>query len=198
MARTAPRTSARRFVTDTPARFLLRLPASLHRALTAAAAREHLSLNEYCIRRLSGPDLSVGARDQIAALLAQAEKVAGPHLRGVIAHGSWVRGEARASSDIDVMVVVAPALPLTRGLYREWDHEGPTLLGRTLDAHFVHLPADASRPSGVWCELAVEGVLLSDRDGTIAAALIEVRRAIARGQLVRRTAHGQPYWTVAA
>jgi hypothetical protein len=67
----------------------------------------------------------------------------------------------------------------------------------TLDAHFVHLPADASRPSSVWCELPVEGVLLSDRDGAIAGALIEVRRAIAQGQFVRRTAHGQPYWTVA-
>jgi predicted nucleotidyltransferase len=185
-------------VTDTPARFLLRLPGGLHRTLVTAAAREHLSLNEYCVQRLSGPDLGVGARDQIAALLAQSAKVAGLHLLGVIAHGSWVRGEARTSSDIDVMVVVEPALPLTRGLYRDWDQGTPTLLGRTLDAHFVHLPADPSRPSSVWCELAVEGVLLSDRDGVIAGALIEVRRAIAHGQLVRRTAHGQPYWTVAA
>lgn len=157
-----------------------------------------MSLNEYCVQRLSGPDLSVGARDQVAALITHAAKAAGLQLVGVIAHGSWVRGEARASSDIDVMVVVAPALPLTRALYREWDHGSPTVLGRTLDAHFVHLPADASRPSSVWCELAVEGVLLSDREGAIAGALIEVRRAIAHGQLVRRMAHGQPYWTVAA
>ena len=123
--------------------------------------------------------------------------MAGSSLLGVIAHGSWVRGEARASSDVDVMVVLEPALPLTRSLYREWDQGSPTLLGRTLDAHFVHLPADSSHPSSVWCELAVEGLLLSDRDGAIAGALIEVRRAIAHGQLVRRMAHGQPYWTAA-
>ena len=174
------------------------MPGGLHRTLVAAAAREHLSLNEYCVQRLSGPDLSVGARDQVGVLLAHATKVAGAHLLGVIAHGSWVRGEARASSDLDVMVAVAPALPLTRGLYREWDRGAPTALGRTLDAHFVHLPPDSARPSSVWCELAVEGLLLSDRDGAIAGTLIEVRRAIAHGQLVRRTSHGQPYWTVAA
>jgi predicted nucleotidyltransferase len=181
-----------------PARFLLRLPGGLHRTLVTAAAREHLSLNEYCVQRLSGPDLGVGARDQIATLLAQATKVAGPRLLGVIAHGSWVRGEARASSDIDVMVVVEAALHLTRSLYREWDQEAPTLLGRPLDAHFVHLPADPSRPSSIWCELAVEGLLLSDRQGAIAGVLVAVRRAIAQGQIVRRMAHGQPYWTVAA
>jgi predicted nucleotidyltransferase len=185
-------------VPNAAARFLLRLPGAVHRTLVAAAAREHLSLNEYCVQRLSGPDLGAGARGPVAALLAQAAKVAGSHLLGVIAHGSWVRGEARASSDIDVMVVVEPALHLTRGLYRDWDRETPTLLGRTVDAHFVHLPAVPSRPSSVWCELAVEGLLLSDREGTIAGALIAVRRAIAQGQLVRRTAHGQPYWTVAA
>lgn len=166
--------------------------------MVAEAAREQLSLNEYCVQRLSGPDLSVGARKPVAVLLAQTAEVAGPHLIGVIAHGSWVRGEARASSDIDVMVVVDAGLPLTRGLYRDWDRATPTLLGRPLDAHFVHLPADPSHPSSVWCEIAVEGLLLSDRDGAIAGALIEVRRAMAQGRLVRRTAHGQPYWTVAA
>ena len=127
---------------DAPARFLLRLPGALHRTLGAAAAREHLSLHEYCVQRLSGPDLGVGARDQIAALLAHSAKVAGLHLLGVIAHGSWVRGEASTSSDIDVMVVVEPALPLTRGLYREWDQETPVLLGRTLDAPEVGVAGD--------------------------------------------------------
>lgn len=96
------------------------------------------------------------------------------------------------------MVVVDRALPLTRGLYRAWEAAAPTWDGRVVDAHFVHLPPRAGHPSSVWCELAVEGVLLSDRDGVIPAALIGVRRAIAQGQLVRKTAHGQPYWTAAA
>lgn len=69
------------------------------------------------------------------------------------------------------MIVVAPALALTRGLYRQWDQGSPTVIGPTLDAHFVHLPVDASHPGSVWCELAVEGVLLSNRDGPAAPRL---------------------------
>jgi len=67
-----------------------------------------------------------------------------------------------------------------------------------VDGHFVHPPAPGARPSCVWCELAVEGVLLSDRAGAVSAALTDMRRAIAHGRLVRKTAHGQPYWTEAA
>lgn len=179
-------------------RFLLRLPAALHATLVAQAAHDGLSLNAYCVQRLGGPDLRVAPRQHVAGVVANAAKVAGPHLLGVIAHGSWVRGEARDSSDIDVMIVVDRALPLTRRLYAAWDAERPTWDGRAVDAHFVHLPSSTDRPSGVWCELAVEGLLLSDRDGVVSAALIGVRRAIARGRLVRKTAHGQPYWTEAA
>ncbi len=183
---------------DLPARFLLRLPAALHRELVANASAEALSLNEYCVRRLGGPDLRIAARQEVAAVLASAAAVAGAHLLGVIAHGSWVRSEARDSSDVDVMIVVDGSVPLTRSLYRAWDSAAPTWDGRTVDAHFVHLPAAGSRASSVWCELAVEGLLLSDRDGALSAALVDVRRAIAHGRLVRKTAHGQPYWTEAA
>jgi len=179
-------------------RFLLRLPAPLHRQLVASAATESLSLNEYCVQRLGGSDLCVAGRQHVAAVLASASAVAGTHLLGIIAHGSWVRGEARDSSDVDVMVVVEPSMPLTRDLYRTWDVAAPTWDGRTVDAHFVHPPPQRGRASSVWCELAVEGLLLSDRDGTLSAALVDVRRAIAHGRLVRKTAHGQPYWTEAA
>ena len=34
--------------------------------------------------------------------------------------------------------------------------------------------------------------------GHVDDALIQIRRAIADGRLVRKRAHGQPYWTVAA
>lgn len=155
-------------------------------------------MNEYCVQRLGGPDLRVTPRQPVADVLARAGYVAGPHLLGVIAHGSWVRGEARDSSDVDVMVVVDRALPLARGLYATWDGASPRWHGRAVDAHFVHLPQVTGRASSVWCELAVEGLLLSDRDGAVSTALIDVRRAIAHGRLVRKTAHGQPYWTEAA
>ncbi|BCS35895.1 hypothetical protein TBR22_A51300 [Luteitalea sp. TBR-22] len=198
MARRPPTRAGEGSTRHGPVPFLLRLPADLHRRLAVQAAAEDASLNEYCVQRLAGPDVMATHRRSIAAVLATAAVVAGTHLVGVIAHGSWVRGEARDSSDVDVMVVVARSLPLTRDLYREWDASSPAWDGRPVDAHFVHLPDAARGPGSLWCELAVEGVVLDDRSGAVSATLIEVRRAIAQGRFVRKTAHGQPYWTEAA
>jgi predicted nucleotidyltransferase len=180
------------------ARFLLRLPPALHRALTARAAAHHLSLNEYCVRKLAGPE-SLMIRDTAALeVSARAQVVAGAQLIGLVVHGSWARGEMRAASDVDVLAVVEADLPLTRALYRQWDEVSLSWQGRAVDAHFLHLPANPDRAGGVWCEAAVDGIVLSDRDGRIEETLRRIRRAVADGRLVRKHAHGQPYWTVAA
>ena len=150
------------------------------------------------MQRLSGPDLPFLPRRDVAAVLAHARAVAGPHLLGVVVHGSWARGAARHGSDVDVLVVVDRGLPLARTLYRTWDVAPPTWNARPVDAHFVHLPRAGARPGGVWCEAATEGLVLADTAGDVSRALIAVRTAIAQGRLVRKTAHGQPYWTVAA
>lgn len=189
---------ARRSSRQAPTPFLLRLPAPLHRRLASQAAAEGISLNEYCVQRLGGPDLLASHRQPIAAVLATALAVAGTHLLGVLAHGSWVRGEARDSSDIDLVIVCGRSMALTRDLYRAWDAAAPAWEGRTVDGHFVHLPDPGRGPGSLWCELAVEGVVLDDRTGAVSTTLIEVRRAIAHGRFVRKTAHGQPYWTEAA
>ncbi len=180
------------------ARVLLRLPVDLHRTLTAQAAREGTSVNELCVQRLSGPDLPFLPRADVAALLARARAVVGPHLHGVLVHGSLARGEARTGSDVDVLVVVDRALALTRSLYRQWDGGALLWAGRTVDAHFVHLPAAGTRPGSVWCEAATEGLVLFDASGDLSRALITARSAIAQGHMVRKMVHGQPYWTVAA
>lgn len=177
-------------------RFLLRLPADLHRRLAADAQRAGLSLNEYCVRRLAGTGTAVGF--DVAPLLAHAGRVAGSGVVGAILHGSSARGEARDTSDVDLLLVVDRSVALSRALYAAWDDNPPRPGERTLDVHFVHLPVDARRPGALWCEAALDGVILDDRDGAIAQALYEVRQAIADGRVVRRTVHGQPYWTTAA
>jgi predicted nucleotidyltransferase len=180
------------------ARFLLRLSPQLHRTLTARAAAHQLSLNEYCVRKLAGPEPPM-IRDAAALeVSARAQAVAGARLIGLIVHGSWARAKARAASDVDVLVVVDAALALTRALYREWDDVSLSWEGRAVDAHFLHLPADPDRAGGVWCEAAIDGIVLSDRDGRIDETLRRIRRAVADRRLVRKHAHGQPYWTVAA
>ena len=183
----------------TPAvRFLLRLPATLHTSLAAAAKRRELSLNEYISRRLAGVESHPAVEAVAPVVLARARDVAGDALVGGLLHGSWSRGDARAESDIDALIVVDRSLPLSRRLYRTWDEQPVAWGGRAVDVHFVHLPSAVARAGGVWCEAAIEGRLIADRAGQIEDALIELRRAIADGRLVRKRAHGQPYWTVAA
>ena len=175
-------------------RFLLRMPPSLHTALNGAARAAGLSLNEYCIRRLA----SAGTcHDDAAALLTRASTVAGKALNAIVLHGSWVRGEATAASDVDALIVVDQSAQLGRELYRLWDAEPVTWQGHPVDPHFVH-PAEGETFSGLWAEVAVDGQVLFDRYGSLHKHLIRVRHAIAEGRLVRRVAHGQPYWMEAA
>lgn len=183
----------------TPAvRFLLRLPAALHASLAAGAARRELSLNEYIGRRLAGVETHPAVEAVAAVVLARAREVVGDALVGALLHGSWARGEARTDSDIDALIVVDQSLPLTRHLYRTWDERPLSIEDRAVDVHFVHLPVTIARAGGVWCEAAIEGRLIADRAGQVEDTMIELRRAIADGRMVRKHAHGQPYWTVAA
>ena len=172
-------------------RFLLRLDPGLHDALRRAAVDAGLSLNEYCARKLASPGVSEGAA---ANAVTRAAAVCGEHLRGVAVFGSWARGTAPASSDVDLLVVVAPALPVTRELYRAWDAAPVWWEGRPVEPHFVRLPPAHARPSGLWAEVAIDGIVLFDPDFELARRLAAFRRRVAEGRLRLGRAHGQAYW----
>jgi predicted nucleotidyltransferase len=180
------------------ARVLLRLPADLHRTLVKAAADADLSFNEFCVRRLSAPSDAQGLSAVRSQVVTRARTVFGDRLDGVLVLGSWARGEAAATSDIDVLIVIDARIALTRDLYRVWDLDPISVEGRSIDAHFAHPSASGTLPTAVWCEAAVDGIVWYDRDGRLAIRLGEVRRAIAEGRVVRSFAHGQPYWKGAA
>ena len=180
------------------ARVLLRLPADLHRLLAKAAEADGLSFNEYCVRRLRTPAQPQQMSEARTAVVRRAQDAFGPRLLGVLALGSWARGEAGATSDIDVLVVIDRNTPLTRDLYRAWDQDPLAVEGRVVDAHFAHPSPAGTTPGAVWCEAAVDGLLWYDRDGQIQQRLAEIRRAIAERRVVRSFAHGQPYWKGAA
>ncbi len=168
------------------------MPPGLHAALESAARAAGVSLNEYCVRRLAAASGGQGDGDA-AALVSRAATIAGDGLTGVLLHGSLALGEAAPTSDVDVLVVVEPHTALRRALYRAWDEQPVRWRGRRVDPHFVHPPR--AELSGLWAEAAIDGQVLFDRDGRLAADLVRVRRAIAEGRLARRIAHGQPYWT---
>ncbi len=180
------------------ARVLLRLPTDLHRTLVKAAAASELSFNEFCVRRLQAPVSAHEVSELPTLVVYRARVVFGDRLIGVLALGSWARGTAAATSDIDVLIVIDAATQLTRDLYRAWDREPLAFEGRAIDAHVAHLSEPGAPPTAVWCEAAVDGLVWYDRSGAIARRLGEVRRAIAEGTVVRAFAHGQPYWKGAA
>lgn len=173
-------------------RFVLRLSPGLHATLRAAAREEGISLNDYCIRKLASP--GGGSAEPTEELVLRAASRFGGDLIGIVAFGSWARGEAADGSDVDVLVVVAPSIPLTRSLYREWDDEPLSWSGRPVEAHFVRLPDPGEPLSGLWAEAALDGVVLFERGLELSRRLAAMRRGIAAGQLSRKRIHGQPYW----
>lgn len=178
-------------------RFVLRMPPALHARLQDAARECGLSLNAYCVRRLAAAGPGVAGDEEVASLVARARAVAGDALAAVVLHGSWARGEASPGSDVDALIVVDSRLALSRSLYRAWDAEPVTWRDHRVDPHFVH-PVGEGRFSGLWAEMALDGIVLFEREWNVSAYLARVRRAIAAGRLVRRVVHGQPYWTETA
>jgi len=181
-------------------RFLLRIDPGLHAGLRRAAAEAGLSLNEYCRRRLAAPAAPAAGGEVLqpaAGVVARAAALLGERLVGVAVYGSYARGDAEASSDVDVLIVVDPEVRLTRTLYRRWDEASVYWEGRRIDPHFAALPELSARPSGLWAEVAIEGIVLFERGLALSRALVRIRRDILAGRVVRRVAHGQPYWSEA-
>ncbi len=181
-----------------PTRFLLRLPPGLQATLAQVAAAAGLSLNQWCVRRLSVPGASAAGEAGGAATVARATQLLGAHLVGAVVYGSWARGQASPRSDVDVLVIVDRRLRLSRDLYRRWDAAPLTWADHRVDPHFAHLPQERAVVGGAWAEAALDGVVLFEREGLVSQHLAKVRHEIALGRLVRKVVHGQPYWTVAA
>lgn len=175
-------------------RFVLRIDPGLHALLRRSARDAGLSLNDYCARKLAEQPLPAAVPDELAVALRRAIELFGEDLVGVAAYGSWARGELRSGSDVDLLVVLEPRVRLDRRLYRRWDEQPLEWGGRAVESHFAHLPSPDAKLSGIWAEVAIDGIVLFERGFRVSAQLIRVRHEIVSGRLVRRVAHGQPYW----
>lgn len=171
---------------------MLRLDPRLHGLLREDARAAGVSLNDWCGRTLTAP--GAGGLDAASSAVLPLRARLGSDLEGVIIYGSFARGELATGSDVDLLVVIAAGVPITRSLYWEWEGAVPSWNGREVDLHFVHLPDPADRVSGSWAEAAVCGIVLYDRDLAVSRRLIAIRERIAAGELVRKMAQGQPYW----
>jgi predicted nucleotidyltransferase len=198
MAGTRTRT-ARKSRKPPSGKFVLRLSPELHAMLREAAHDAGLSLNDYCVRKLAAPVGDIAVHSDASVLVARAADLFADDLMAIVVYGSWARGEARAGSDVDVLIVVAPGVPVTRALYRKWDDLPPISWdGHVVDPHFIHPPDRDRGTRGSWAEAAIDGIVIFERGLQISRQLAGIRRDILAGRLVRRVLHGQPYWSEVA
>lgn len=176
-------------------RFVLRIESEVHTALRRAAKDAGLSLNAYCARKLAAPEHHGAGPFEEA--IRRASVTFGKQLVGVVAYGSWARDEMTDRSDIDLLVVLTPEFTITRDLYRVWDAAPLRWGSHPVEAHFVHLPRDDARVTGVWAEIATEGIVMFERGFEISRLFARIRRRILSRHLIRRRSQGQPYWVEA-
>jgi hypothetical protein len=173
-------------------RFVLRIDPDLHASLREAAKKAGVSLNELCSRSLTLPPVLLP--DGILDGVRRARDLLGEDIRGVVAFGSWARDELVEGSDIDLLIVLDPECRIDRSLYRAWDRLPLAWAGYSIEPHFVHLPEEGRRITGLWAEVSIDGIVLFDAELSLSRRMAEIRRRIASGEVVRRWEGGHPYW----
>lgn len=179
-------------------RFVLRIPPGLHLALRHRAQREKCSLNALCETYLQQGLVHRPPSKWdfiVTGVLPPLKQQFGTNLRAVIAFGSRVRGEARANSDLDLLVVLDDTVPIRRLLYHWWDtitwpHDPPY----EMNPHFVHRPSTLADSSGLWLEVALAHEVLYEHGRSVADTLAALGAMIAHGDCERTWSHGHPYW----
>ena len=174
-------------------RFVLRLDPTLHASLRETARTSGTSLNRYCASKLASPAPVLG--QEATAIVHRARAILGDSLLGVVAFGSWTRGDESPSSDLDILLVAHDRVRISRGLYRKWDAEpGLSWHGHPVSPHFAHLRPDFEPVSGFWAEVALDGVVVFDPEWVVSRHLVALRRRISAGEIEQRVAGGRAYW----
>lgn len=170
----------------------LRVEPDLNKKLKGLSEQANQSLNEYCISALES---SIGDGiefDEFKQITTKAKKLFKDSLKAIIVFGSYARGDNTSESDIDVLLVLD--CKINRELYSRWDMEEDQV--SNLSIHFSALPKQSL--SGFWCEIALEGVTIFDKDLSVSRFLIALRNKILSGEFVARYSHGHRYWSLAA
>lgn len=184
-------------------KFVVRVPPVVHQRLSQLARNRGISLNQICLERLDN-DLSDGGggRGLVSDLYTEVvhrllEK--GVPVLGLVLFGSVARGEARDTSDIDLLIVIDRSKNLNKSLYALWDEcvdqikVEPDLRHR-LSPQFVHIPEDPLDAGSIWFECAIDGVVLFDPRLSVSMFLAKIRDAVVGNKITRSSAHGHYYW----
>lgn len=174
-------------------KFVLRLDPLEHQKLKRIAERESCSLNELCARYLKEQAQSPLKASQLLRQISILNSYLSENFIGLILFGSTIRGEARKSSDIDLLIVLGETDNVRRRLYRIWDEKIASKLDPRYSPQFAKLP-NPEMAGSLWLEVAIEGRILYDRNELIQSRLSQIRERIAEGFWERKYAHGHPYW----
>lgn len=173
-------------------KFLLRMDEALHQQLQITAEQSGRSLNELCCLRLQLSSHLENLPSETILAIQTAQMVAGKDLVGIVLFGSWARGVPRDGSDMDLLIVLKTGTPITRSVYRRWEDVAPDL--KICEPHFVSLPKAEDHITGLWAEMAIDGIVFMEAYQSITKYLSTVRRAMVEGRLIVKRMHGQNYW----
>lgn len=174
-------------------RFIVRVYPELHASLRDAARAAGISLNRYCARKLSAPAPTLDG--DAAAIVRRGRAILDDSLLGIVAFGSWTRGDESPSSDLDFLLVADDRVRISRDLYREWEAEPPlSWHGHRVSPHFAHMRPSCDPVSGFWAEVALDGLVVLDPEWFVSRYLVTLRRRISDGEIVRRVVGGRAYW----
>lgn len=145
------------------------------------------------------PDAAAILRDLAQRYAGLLQQTLGDRLVSIVLFGSVARGDARPSSDIDLLII-ADELPAgqfaRKRLLTAADAAFEAALtaaeAKGIDARLariVRTPREAARVVPLYLDLTEDAVLLYDRDGFFAAVLDRVRAAL-RKLGARRLWHG--------
>ena len=173
----------------------LRINSDLSRKLKDQAAKASLSINEYCSALIDQSlELKINSSSrEHGTIVSMAESVFSHQLEGVVLFGSVARGDNTEDSDLDILIILKSSVAINRSLYSKWD-ESTTSLPKNISVHFVHLPLEVESQSGLWCEVALEGIILYDEVLTVSKYLIKLRQEILNGSYTFSHSHGHRYW----
>jgi predicted nucleotidyltransferase len=193
------------------ATLVLRIPAPLHRRLKQEARDAEMSLNRHCRMLLSRQPGSFAAErppssyaiaagdsrpmEQLQSLSAEVLEAWGGKIEGLALFGSFARRRETENSDVHLLVVLSQDVTLDRDIYSRW--QSRKICGHEVAPLFVQVPAEGERIGGLWYEVAIDGIVLFDRDLRLNRFLSGVRDLIAGGRVKRMITHGHPYWVYA-
>lgn len=174
-------------------KFVLRIDPNLHEFFKKEAQKHQVSLNQLLVNKLTSTSNETNEKKIIKDITS----LWNSELIGIVLFGSTVRGEQKASSDIDLLIVLEDTTKILRPLYKKWDQSFSSPEYNAYSPQFVHLPKKITSPSSIWLEVALEGEILYDTNDRIRQSIYRIKSKIASGKFIRKLSHGHPYWVKA-